>query len=62
MNGKTGIEYVYDEKLRGLFGKKIYEVDASGRLLQEKQMIPAVAGEDIFTFLTSQAKKLLMMS
>ena len=58
---KTGIEYVYDEKLRGLFGK-IYEVDASGRLLQEKQMIPAVAGEDIFTSLDLQAKKLLMMS
>ena len=57
LNGKTGIEYVYDEKLRGLFGKKIYEVDASGRLLQEKQMIPAVACEDIFTSLDLPSQK-----
>jgi cell division protein FtsI/penicillin-binding protein 2 len=35
LNGNTGIEYVYDEKLRGLLGKNIYEVDASGRVLQE---------------------------
>ena len=28
--GKTGIENTYDKMLRGLFGKKIYEVDAKG--------------------------------
>ncbi len=36
LNGKTGIEYIYDEKLRGSFGKKIYEVDASGRTTRRK--------------------------
>ncbi len=57
LNGKTGVEYIYDEKLRGSFGKKIYEVDASGRLLEEKNFIPAIDGENIITSLDLLSQK-----
>ena len=57
LNGKTGIEYIYDSKLRGLYGKKIFEVDASGKLLEEKQLIPAIDGEDVFTSLDLASQK-----
>lgn len=33
--GKTGIEAVYEEVLRGLHGKKIFEVDRKGNCLRE---------------------------
>jgi len=57
LNGKTGVEYIYDKKLRGSFGKKIYEVDASGRLLEEQQLIPAIDGENIITSLDLPSQK-----
>ena len=57
LNGKTGVEYIYDEKLRGSLGKKIYEVDASGRLLEEQQLIPAIDGENIITSLDLPSQK-----
>ena len=51
ITGKTGLEKVYDKKLRGYFGKKIYEVDASGRLLNELEEVPAIDGENLYTSL-----------
>ncbi len=51
ITGKTGIENVYDKKLRGKFGKKTYEVNASGKILKEIETIPPINGEDIFTSL-----------
>jgi len=51
ITGKTGIENVYDKRLRGKFGKKTYEVNASGRILNEIETIPPSNGEDIFTSL-----------
>ena len=35
--------------MRGFFGKKIYEVDASGKLLREIEEITASDGKDIYT-------------
>jgi penicillin-binding protein 2 len=55
--GKTGIESVYDQELRGFFGKKIYEVDASGRLLNEIDTIPALDGKDIHTSLDLKSQQ-----
>ena len=55
--GKTGLENFYDKKLRGNFGKKIYEVDASGKLLNELQEIPAKNGEDLYTSLDVESQK-----
>ena len=57
LSGKTGIENVYDQELRGFFGKKIYEVDASGRLLNEIDTIPALDGEDVHTSLDLKSQQ-----
>ena len=55
--GKTGIESTYDNLLRGKFGKKIYEVNARGRLLDEKHFIKPINGENIFTTLDIDVQK-----
>ena len=55
--GKTGLESTYDDLLRGKFGKKIYEVDAKGRLLDEREFIKPTNGENIFTTLDIDAQK-----
>ena len=57
LSGKTGLEYTYDRELRGLYGKKIFEVDASGKLLKEIETIPSVDGKDIHTSLDLKAQK-----
>ena len=57
LSGKTGLEYIYDRELRGLYGKKIFEVDASGKLLKEIEMIPSIDGENIYTSLDLKAQK-----
>ena len=55
--GKTGLESTYDDLLRGKFGRKIYEVNAVGRLLDERQFIKPINGENIFTTLDIDAQK-----
>ena len=57
LSGKTGLEYVYDKELRGLYGKKIFEVDASGKLLKEIETIQSVNGKDIHTSLDLKAQQ-----
>ena len=55
--GKTGIENTYDKILRGLFGKKIYEVDARGRLLKQTDFIKPINGDSLFTSLDLNSHK-----
>ena len=55
--GKTGLESTYDDLLRGKFGRKIYEVNAVGRLLDERQFIKPINGENIFTTLDIDVQK-----
>ena len=55
--GKTGLESTYDNLLRGKFGKKIYNVNARGRLLDERQFIKPINGKNIFTTLDIDAQK-----
>ncbi len=55
--GKTGLESTYDHILRGKFGKKIYEVDARGRFVEERQFIKPTNGEDLYTTLDIEAQK-----
>jgi len=57
MSGKTGLEYVYDKELRGFYGKKIFEVDASGKLLKEIETIKAIDGKDLHTSLDLKAQQ-----
>ena len=54
--GKTGLESTYDHLLRGKFGKKIYEVNARGKLLDERQFIKPINGVNIFTTLDVDAQ------
>ncbi|MDA9963415.1 penicillin-binding protein 2, partial [Gammaproteobacteria bacterium] len=55
--GKTGIENTYDKMLRGLFGKKIYEVDARGKFLREIDFIKPINGDSLFTSLDLDSHK-----
>ena len=57
LSGKTGLENIYDKELRGSFGKKIYEVDASGRLLNERETINPIDGKDLYTSLDIESQK-----
>jgi penicillin-binding protein 2 len=51
------LEKSYDKVLRGKFGKKIYEVDAKGKLLKEVDYFPPIDGENLFTSLDIKAQK-----
>ena len=55
--GKTGLEYTYDDLIRGRFGKKIFEVDASGKFLNELRVVDAINGKDLFTSLDLESQK-----
>ena len=57
LKGKTGLENIYDKQLRGFFGKRIYEVDANGRFLEEKETIDSIDGKDIYTSLDLKAQQ-----
>ncbi len=57
LKGKTGLENIYDKQLRGFFGKRIYEVDANGRFLEEKETIDSIDGKDIHTSLDLTAQQ-----
>ena len=55
--GKTGIENKYDKILRGLFGKKIYEVDARGKFVKQTNYIEPKNGNSLFTSLDLDSHK-----
>ena len=55
--GKTGLESTYDQILRGKFGKKIFEVDARGRFVEEREFIKPINGENLFTTLDIEAQQ-----
>ncbi len=46
--GQTGLEKLFDERLMGIPGEKIVEVDALGRELRLIKKSPPVKGEDIY--------------
>ena len=55
--GKTGLEHTYDDHIRGQFGKKIFEVDASGKFLKELETIDEIHGKDLFTTLDLESQR-----
>jgi len=57
IEGKTGIEKIYDKSLRGVFGKRIYEVDATGKLLNLVEEISPIKGKDLKTSLDLESQK-----
>ncbi len=57
IKGMTGIENVYDKDLRGLFGKRIYEVDAKGKFLKELGFEKPINGKNLYTNLDIEAQQ-----
>lgn len=55
--GKSGLEYEYEELLRGINGKKLVEVDASGKEVRVLGKTDPIAGKDITTTLDSALQK-----
>lgn len=55
--GKTGLENIYDSFLRGSFGKKLFEVDARGKLLKELSFKKPINGKNLFTNLDLNSQK-----
>ncbi|MBR51336.1 MAG: penicillin-binding protein 2 [Gammaproteobacteria bacterium] len=55
--GKTGLENTYDNHLRGIYGKKFFEVDASGKLLKQIMIDPPINGKDLYTSLDLESHK-----
>jgi cell division protein FtsI/penicillin-binding protein 2 len=50
-NGQEGLEYMYDESLRGIPGKAVFERDLEGRIIPQgmTDIVPAVPGIDLNT-------------
>jgi cell division protein FtsI/penicillin-binding protein 2 len=50
-NGQEGLEYIYDEALRGVPGKAVFERDLEGRIIPQgmTDIVPAVPGTDLNT-------------
>ena len=57
LTGKTGIENKYDKTLRGLFGKKTYEVDARGKFVKQTDFVEPKNGDSLFTSLDLDSHK-----
>ena len=45
--GVAGVERTYEDVLHGTAGKRVYEVDANGRVLRTVEEVPAANGQDI---------------
>ncbi|MGH8871799.1 MAG: peptidoglycan D,D-transpeptidase FtsI family protein [Acidimicrobiia bacterium] len=50
-NGQEGLEYFYDQELRGVPGKAVFERDLEGRIIPQgiSDIVPAVPGTDLNT-------------
>jgi cell division protein FtsI (penicillin-binding protein 3) len=50
-NGQEGLEYMYDDALRGVPGKAVFERDLEGRIIPQgiSDIVPAVPGTDLNT-------------
>jgi len=57
IKGMTGIENIYDKDLRGLFGKRIYEVDAKGKFLKELGFEKPKNGKNLYSSLDVEAQQ-----
>ena len=56
IQGKTGIEETYNQHLSGQYGKRIYEINSRGRLVQPLEYHPSIKGLDLHTNLDISAQ------
>ena len=57
IKGRTGLEEIYDEHLSGRYGKRVYEMNARGQLVQSLSLIKGEQGSDLYTNLDIDAQK-----
>ncbi|MCM1244233.1 MAG: penicillin-binding transpeptidase domain-containing protein [Roseburia sp.] len=55
--GKTGIESTYEDQLKGKKGSETLVVDSSSRVVETKDHVDAVAGNDIYLTIDSELQK-----
>ena len=60
--GRTGIEEIYEEKLRGVFGKELAEIDSLGSTQKVLAIQEPVAGRDVVLSLDSGLQKALYLA
>ena len=57
IKGRTGLEEIYDEQLSGRYGKRVYEMNARGQLVQSLSLTKGEQGSDLYTNLDIDAQK-----
>ena len=57
IKGRTGLEEIYDEHLSGRYGKRVYEMNARGQLVQSLSLTKGKQGSDLYTNLDIDAQK-----
>lgn len=60
--GRTGIEEIYEEKLRGVFGKELAEIDSLGSTQKVLAIKEPIVGEDIVLSIDSDLQKALYLA
>lgn len=55
--GKSGVEFVYEEALRGTPGLKRVEIDAKGRLVRVLDTVPPRPGDELYLTIDSTVQK-----
>lgn len=56
--GQTGIEYYYEEYLKGKDGGEIYEIDSKGKKVRILREIPPIAGKNLYLSIDSDLQHL----
>ena len=57
IKGRTGLEEIYEDHLRGKNGKRVYEINAMGKLVQSLSITKPLKGFDLHTNLDIEAQK-----
>ena len=57
IKGRTGLEEIYEDHLSGSPGKRVYEINARGKLVQSLSFIEPLQGADLHTNLDIEAQK-----
>ncbi len=55
--GKTGLEFIYEDMLKGKFGDNLRQVDARGRTIDETISSVPMSGENLYTSLDLESHK-----
>ncbi len=57
IKGRTGLEEIYEDHLSGSHGKRVYEINSRGKLVQSISLTKPLQGSDLYTNLDIEAQK-----